>query len=106
VQRQTIGCYSVLQGNFVIFREIPRKSVNSAAEGKFRSSARNSAARRKYSLYEDKPAQKANDAVFSAESFLYVIGSGEDVGDGESRRQRVRRPRHFWVHNAHIGIDA
>jgi hypothetical protein len=39
--------YSILLGHFVIFREFPRKSKISAASGKFRGSARNSAARGK-----------------------------------------------------------
>jgi hypothetical protein len=30
-----VCCYSVLQGHFVLFNEIPRRCVNSTAEGKF-----------------------------------------------------------------------
>jgi hypothetical protein len=35
---------------------------------------------------------------------FYMIGSGEQsVGDGESRRKPVRRPRCFWAHDVKHG---
>ena len=46
-----------------------------------------------------------DDVMLAAASFFYMYDSEDDVGDGESRRKRVCRPRRFWVHDVIRGRE-
>jgi hypothetical protein len=48
-----------------------------------------------------------DDVVLAAASFFYtcMIYIEVDVGDSESRKKRVCRPRRFWIHNVIRGRE-